>query len=169
MQPKAPVYKESQHFRQWWLWLIVLPGPLFLSWATITELFQATNGNESLGTFYVLALFTVVFGLALPVFLYRAGLETEVYDNALCLRFVPIHRNWQIFDFASITTSESVTYRPIRDYGGWGIRYGGPGKAYNVSGNKGALITFVGGKTLLIGSRHHEKLAAAIHPSGVEE
>ena len=168
MQPNKPIYKESQRFRQWWLWAIVVPGPVFLIWATIAEFVRATSDGEGIATFFVLSVFTFVFGIVLPAFLLRAGLETEVYDDMVRVRFVPIHRNWQNFDFTSITVVEATTYRPIRDYGGWGIRYGGPGKAYNVSGNKGVLLTFGTGKTLMIGSQRPEELAAAIRANGTE-
>jgi hypothetical protein len=54
------------------------------------------------------------------------------------------------------------TYRPIRDYGGWGIRYGRNGKAYNVSGNRGVMLEFSHGQKLLIGSQKPGDLANAI-------
>jgi hypothetical protein len=46
--------------------------------------------------------------------------------------------------------------------GGWGLRFGAKGKAYNVSGNRGVLLTFEGDKTLLIGSLRADELAQAI-------
>jgi hypothetical protein len=55
------------------------------------------------------------------------------------------------------------TYRPIRDYGGWGIRYGRGGKAYNVSGNRGVMLELSDGQKLLIGSQRPEELANAIN------
>jgi hypothetical protein len=39
------------------------------------------------------------------------------------------------------------------EYGGWGIKYGKMGKAYNVSGNRGVQLEFTDGKRLLIGSQ----------------
>ncbi|MHC4643443.1 MAG: hypothetical protein ACYS32_17515, partial [Planctomycetota bacterium] len=56
------------------------------------------------------------------------------------------------------------TYKPILEYGGWGIRcsFTGKGKAYNVSGNKGVQLVFTNGKKLLIGSQQPDDLAAAI-------
>ncbi len=34
-------------------------------------------------------------------------------------------------------------YRPIREYGGWGIRYGWNGRAYSTSGNEGVQLVGV--------------------------
>ena len=68
-----------------------------------------------------------------------------------------------VFDFDSIEKAEAHSYSPLRDYGGWGIRYGGKGKAYNVSGNKGVLLMLKDGKNVLIGSQNHEGLCSAIN------
>jgi hypothetical protein len=56
----------------------------------------------------------------------------------------------------------SRVYRPIREYGGWGIRIGMAKKAYNVSGNRGVELEFEGGRKLLIGSSKPDQLASAI-------
>ena len=54
-------------------------------------------------------------------------------------------------------------YKPLREYGGWGIRCSlKRGKAYNVSGNKGVQLVFKNGKQLLIGSQKAEALEEAI-------
>ena len=58
---------------------------------------------------------------------------------------------------------EARTYRPILEYGGWGIRYTmGRGWAYNVSGNQGVQLELASGKRILIGSQRAEELARAI-------
>ena len=54
------------------------------------------------------------------------------------------------------------TYSPITEYGGWGIKWGSGGKAYNVSGNRGVQQEFTDGKRLLIGSQKPEQLDSAI-------
>ena len=51
---------------------------------------------------------------------------------------------------------------PIRDYGGWGIRYGPGGKACNISGKHGVQIELLNGERLLIGSRRSEEFISAI-------
>jgi hypothetical protein len=53
-------------------------------------------------------------------------------------------------------------YSSLRDYGGWGIRYGSKGKAYNVSGSRGVRLELSNGKRLLIGSQRPEELSEAV-------
>ena len=57
---------------------------------------------------------------------------------------------------------EARTYSPIREYGGWGFRYGRSGKAYNVMGNRGVQLELKSGERVLLGSQKAEDLAAAI-------
>ncbi len=57
---------------------------------------------------------------------------------------------------------EVLTYSPIKDYGGWGIRYGRGGKAYNVRGNRGVQLQLANGQRLLIGSQRPEELSNAL-------
>ncbi len=53
-------------------------------------------------------------------------------------------------------------YRPILEYGGWGIRYGLRGRAYNVSGNRGLRVELTNGKHILFGSAKPEELKLAL-------
>ncbi len=67
------------------------------------------------------------------------------------------------FDYENVEKATSLTYSPLKGYGGWSIRYGRKGKAYNVSGNKRVLLTLKDGKSVLIGSKNPELLSSAIN------
>jgi len=91
------------------------------------------------------------------------SMRTEVTSEGVRVRFgyfVPLYvRTIRLED---IDTVEAVTYRPIADYGGWGIR-GLPGRiALNARGDRGVLLTLLRGGTVLIGSQRPEELAASI-------
>ncbi len=53
-------------------------------------------------------------------------------------------------------------YSPLREYGGWGIRYGWSGWAYNLRGHEGVQLVFQNGGKLLLGSQQPQELEAAI-------
>ena len=55
-----------------------------------------------------------------------------------------------------------MTYRPIMEYGGRGIRFGRQGMAYNVGGNRGVKIKLKNGKQALVGSQKPEELQRAL-------
>ena len=53
-------------------------------------------------------------------------------------------------------------YRPIIEYGGWGIRFNKSGKAYTVSGNIGIQIQMSTGKGILIGTQQPNEFLQAM-------
>jgi hypothetical protein len=93
--------------------------------------------------------------------LFFGELRTEVWDDGLYAQFFPLTRQHR-FPWPEIGSCEVRTYRPLLEYGGWGVRCGRRGKAYNVRGNRGVQLEFTDGKRLLIGSQRSEELAAAI-------
>lgn len=46
------------------------------------------------------------------------------------------------------------------EYGGWGVRFGKGGKAFNVSGNRGLKLYLKSGRSLLIGTQKDKELIA---------
>ncbi len=88
-------------------------------------------------------------------------LDVETREDALVVHFFPLRR--RVVPYAAIRRCAAVTYRPIVEYGGWGIRWGGPRKwAYNVRGDRGVLLELADGGTLLVGSQRPGELARAI-------
>lgn len=74
----------------------------------------------------------------------------------------PFHRSFRRISWSEIERYESKQYSPLRQFGGWGIRWT-PGKiAYNVSGDRGIWIERTNGRTVLVGSQHPEEFAKAI-------
>jgi hypothetical protein len=64
---------------------------------------------------------------------------------------------------ADVASADVHTFSPLREFGGYGIRYGKGIKAFFLRGNRGVLVTATSGKKYLIGSDHPERLAAAIN------
>jgi len=112
----------------------------------------------------LLSIFAIAIPIAATVLFFILKLETEVRSHGLYIRFYPFHIRFKKFPGENLAEFYARTYKPIREYGGWGIRcsFTGKGRAYNVSGNKGVQLVFTNGKKLLIGSRKPDELAAAI-------
>ncbi len=73
---------------------------------------------------------------------------------------------------ADIEAVEPVTYRPILDFGGWGLRFGTGKKfhgvvAYTISGKRGLLIQVKNGRPMLLGTRKSEEWLRALRFAGV--
>ena len=65
-----------------------------------------------------------------------------------------------------IKSASVVTYDPVRDYGGYGIRTTSKGKAYIAGGNRGVHLELTNGGPFLIGSQRPDELRSAILNSG---
>ncbi len=86
-------------------------------------------------------------------------LSTEIDRQGIRYRFYPFQMKFRKLRWDDVRQVEVITYNPIRDYGGWGIKSGKKGKAYNVSGNKGMQIQLRDGRNVLIGTQNHIELA----------
>lgn len=151
-------FREEQHFNQWWLWLLVLILTAIVWYGAIQQLIfgKAFGNNPSSDT--GMSIILVLFGILLPLFMYSLKLITEVRQDGLYVRFYPLHLSFRYYPYQSINSYKVRDYSPLKEYGGWGIRYGWKGMAYNVSGNRGVQLEFKGGKSLLIGSQDPEEL-----------
>jgi hypothetical protein len=118
------------------------------------------------GNTTAVALIPAVTLLAAAALLGFGELRVHVRDDGLYLRLFPLTRQHR-FAWETLAHCEARTYRPILEYGGWGVRGGRGGRAYNVSGNRGVQLELRDGRRLLIGSRRANELAAAIHARGV--
>lgn len=140
-------FREVQRFRQWWLWAAML-----VPVGVIAYVHPKPAG--------ALLIPLAVFGLVC-MWMYAARLETEVRDDELVVRFYLLWPR-KIIPLKDIVSCEARSYSPIWEYGGWGVRYGKSGRAFNVSGDRGVQLVLTGGQRLLIGSQQAEALAAAI-------
>lgn len=163
------LFREEQRFRQKWLWALILPSLLLpLGIILYTTIRQYTTGipvgnhhtsieNDILGFTIVLIVEGGVLWL-----LYAARLITELRTVGLYVQFFPFHFRFHKIELNEVQSFTARKYNPIGEYGGWGIRYGVKGKAYNVSGNYGVEFQYRNGKHLLIGSQKSEEFAKAL-------
>jgi hypothetical protein len=104
---------------------------------------------------------SIVFMAGFSWLFYSLKLITEVDSEGIHVRFFPLTRKH--IPFENISSCEARNYRPIQEYGGWGIRFSRKGRAYNVSGNRGVQLGLLQGMPLLIGSQKADDLASAIN------
>jgi len=155
-------YREVQRFRQFWLWLLIAGIFGVTVWGFVQQILLGRPFGQNPAPDTVMMIIALVFGVAFPVLFYVANLTTEVRNDGLFYRFFPFHLGFRRISPESLVGYEVRTYKPIRDYGGWGIRYGRGSKAYNVSGNRGVMLVLSDGQRLLIGSQKPDDLANAI-------
>lgn len=148
-------FHEEQQFRQILLWFLIIYPSLILLAVVINMLRESEYD-------LVLILIFLFAGIGLPLLFYFCKLITEVRFDGIYFRFFPFHLSFYKIAFHDLKSYQAVTYDPIGDYLGWGIRYSHKGKAYNVSGNRGVQVELVNGKRILFGSQRPEEFKQAI-------
>lgn len=155
------IFREVQRFPLWLRLLVIFVVCLtvVIAYSQLRE--KILPSGEILPIIFVVFI-AILFPTAVAIVFSIMKLETEVRDESLCVRFFPFHIRYKEFTAEDLTECCARTYRPILEYGGWGIRFGKKGKAYNVKGNKGVQLILKNQKRLLIGSQKPDELARAI-------
>ena len=156
------VFQEVQRFRQWWVWLIVLFVGGIAWYGGVQQIVLKKPFGNNPAPDGIMIMLWVIFGLLFPLFFLSLKLVTEVRSDGLVIRFSPLLFHAHRISYDKIRSFEIRTYSAIKEYGGYGIRLGKNGKAYNISGNKGVQLEFHEGKPLLIGSQRSEELVSAL-------
>ena len=102
-----------------------------------------------------------VVALVVAVWFMRLKLVTEVRDEGLYICFVWLWPERTI-RWDQIRSVETRTYRPIRDFGGWGVRWAARGIVYHARGNRGVRLVLASDERVLIGSARPDELVRAI-------
>ena len=152
------MFTETQRFTQWWLWLILIG-----SWITMMYSIATVSPPTTI-SFSI----SFVVGLLLPVLFWQMRLITRITQEGIYVRFIPFHFKEKFFPWDTIKASYVRTYSPLKEYGGWGIKYGfnGQGLVYNVVGNVGLQLQFKEGEAVLIGTQKGEEIKQVLADMG---
>jgi hypothetical protein len=162
IQPPSALFREEQRFG-WWLYALLalmmgVEWTILMGHGHALPVIRAAHGVGGVGI-------GIAAGLGLPVILVigvlRMTTVVALGEIRIWFGWVPTFR--RALPIASVRRVEIVQYRPIRDYGGWGIRQGRDGeRVYNARGNRGVRLTLDDGTRVLIGTQRPEDLALAI-------
>ena len=134
--PAPILFRETQRLTQWWIHLIVLVVVGISWWAFVEQIVLGRPFGDSPGPDWVVWLVTAFGGVLVPLLILLLRLETRVTEQGLHVRYRPFLR--RSFAPDDLTSFEAVTYRPIREWGGWGLRWSPKrGKAWTTSGMSG--------------------------------
>ena len=160
--PDHSAFREVQKLGGMWWVMLLLCGVAVLAWIGFAV--QIVLGRP-LGTNpapdWVMWLLWLLFGIGLPILWHLSKLVVEVTDDRILVQYIPFVS--RTIPFTQIKGYKARSYRPIREYGGWGIRWApGNRRAYSVKGNKGVELELHSGQRIMIGSQKPEELVQAI-------
>ncbi|MBI3117707.1 MAG: hypothetical protein HYZ00_03410 [Candidatus Hydrogenedentes bacterium] len=165
--PNRMDFEEVQGFAPWVY--VTVAGVMALGF--IGAVTAAVAGGEHFGPgdyllFLVLSLLPTFFVLNL------LALRTRIQAGSVRLSLgwlFPIF--WRRLPLGEVSDPEIVRYRPLRDAGGWGLRFGRFGgercQFWNARGDQGVRF-HLNGKQYLIGTQQPDQLAAALRGRGAD-
>jgi hypothetical protein len=161
-QVETTIFSEEQRFSQIWLWVIILGMDIIFFILFFAQFLgpvrpQTSGPADLFGLILVSLLCLGITGLFICL-----KLITRVTSQGITVQFLPLHRRPIVISFSEISECSIRIYRPIIEYGGWGIKRGSGGLAYNVSGNQGLQLVLADGRKILIGTQKPEQLKSAI-------
>lgn len=162
------MFDEIQRFRQRWLWLLLIiisiTSIAIFGYGVVEQLvFGRPWGDRPISDISLLitSAAVIAFILLMLYLFYVLRLITHVDAKGIYIRFYPFPG--KRIDYPKVESCKARTYRPLAEYGGWGIKYGRSGKAYNICGKRGAQLVMKDGKRILIGSQHADELSRTIN------
>ncbi len=163
----VPIFREAQQSKPLWVWAVVLPGSIAPGILLLGLLIRQLHAGVPIGTrpmsnfgLAVTTFAVLLLGAALLWLIAKWQLVVEVLPDGLFVHMRPFYR--RTIAWADIESAQARTYRPLAEYGGWGMRGTRKNRALNLSGNRGVQLVLKGGDRLLLGSQDPEPLCAAI-------
>jgi hypothetical protein len=159
-QMKPGVLYEERSGWSWW----VHPLILLTLVAAVIPILEFSRGNigDGAGAMPVWAAvlsFSVGIGIPIGVYSLMGQLKTRVTPEGIDMRwgFLDVIKKQILFE--EIERAEAVTYSPIGEFGGWGIRVGrNKKKAWNIRGNRALLLHLKDGTRFYLGSEKPEPM-----------
>ena len=146
-EQRRELYRE---FTGWagWVYLLLwgsIGGSAIAAWS-------AGSPSVAISCLATSALIHVVVG-GLLVTVETAGVRVGLGRMRLLRAYIP---------FEEVTRIESVTYQPLKEFGGWGLRGGKQKRAWTARGNRAVVLSTHGGRQIYIGSDEPSKLEGRI-------
>lgn len=160
-------YSEMQYFRQPLLWVLIAFISFLSWWGAVEQLILGRPFGSNPASDELMLIILVVFGILFPAFFFLLHLSVRVTADGLYYRFFPLQLRYRHIPKEDILSATQQKYRPLVDYGGWGIRYGRSGLAFTIGGNDGIMIERMDRSMILMGTRRPAEFLTALSGIGI--
>lgn len=134
----------------------MVEAPILILVTTVVLNSESEKKEAIIGLSLFLVLFVLVF-----VFLMNLKLTIRIDEKGITFRYFPFS-SWKTISKSQVISAEVITFNPLSDYGGWGVKGNKTTKVYTVFGNSGLLIDSGEKKKILIGTQKPKELAGFI-------
>jgi hypothetical protein len=153
-------FEERQHFRERWLWLLILVVAGVAWWGFVQQIVLGVAFGSNPGPDWLVGTLWLLVGIGLPALFLFAHLRVTVTDEAVFIRYMPFtSRRIGLHEILGATAREDDA---LLEYGGWGIKgRSRVRRAYNVSASQGVELLLKDGRSVMIGSQRARELERA--------
>jgi hypothetical protein len=149
------IFKEEQSYKGTWLMYLILmlevPMIILVSMVIWNSEKDQMTSVVGIGTFIL--ILTLTFFLIMSI-----RLETRIDEEGVKFKFFPFINKWRIYRKNEIERIEVITYSPLTDFGGWGLKGNKTTKAYSILGDQGILLDVGEKKKIMIGTQKGSEL-----------
>ncbi len=150
MENEKLIYAESLNCKKWSYYLM----PIALLPLGI-EFFRDKITIDDLIYTCTLLSFFICIGFVLR-------LKWTISSDAFSYKYNPIYNKWKTIPLAEIKTMSVMKINSIKEFGGWGFRYGKLGQAFTTTGRMIIHIETIKGQKLNFSVENVEKTELAI-------
>ncbi len=155
------LFSEKQYFKQWWLILLLFGiAGIFIFGFIKQNILGEQFGNKPMSN--TALLITNIICILFIILFSCIRLDTHIKADGIYVRFFPFSVNFKHYSWSIIKSMYIREYAPLKEYGGWGLRYGTSGKALTVSGRNGLQLELNNNSKLLIGTNKPEEITKVL-------
>ena len=148
------VFYEQQRFSQSWAVLIVVLVDVLFIFSMVKSWGSDPMSDKIL-------IFAAVLITLLTAAFFFVRFDTVINNEGVYIKLFPFFLKYKCIPWDTVSKSYVRKYKPIWEYGGWGIgrkqrwqiRRRRMNTAYSISGNKGLQLELTNGRRILIGTR----------------
>jgi hypothetical protein len=147
-----PQYSEKSGFPAWIFWAIAsIPLTIYLYERIANPI--DSEPFDWFGLFILGAVGILIFSIKLHV---------NVNTEGISYQFPPFHNKPNLLHWDKIESLELIKINPLKEFGGWGLRYGKLGTAYTTRGRYILHIKMHSGKPINLTIAQPEDFIAAV-------
>ncbi len=147
------MYREIQRRLPWWIYLITI-GLTLAGFAFSIFLFLKSNTIAEIQESILASLLVILVPVICILLIFSIRLEVMIGGEGISYRLFPFHMKLRHIAWTEIVHAEVRKYKPLAEFGGWGIRFNTRRKetAYTIAGDTGLELELKSGKKILIGT-----------------
>ncbi len=104
----------------------------------------------------------IILGLVAVILLSIGGLTVVIRESGITLHLGLVPLITKTVPFKQIKYLRTTKYRPIKDFGGWGLRGRGKKQVWSARGSDGLVLELIEGSELIVGADDPNKLKERI-------